>query len=628
MRWQGERVSITLIDALRLPLLLAPLLVLGLTGTWWGVSPLKPVLDYTLPMLVAAGVIQFGIGLPVYLRALGKLLRLRIDGDTLLVAGASAAFALSLWRYRNISAAVEIDFQVIIWRDAAFGASLIAVAMLGDMILRRAKRSSLVRLPRPPAGRIVVAPGDLIPADGVVMDGVSEIQDPVGSDDIFPIVVKAGMRVHLGARNGDGALTIEVQQPSQNAAVRKVVKDDGLQDVLDWIARGTLAIVLLVIVARLWQWHEAGDPVVASLRMLSLAAPLGLGFIVTAPSSEVIAAARRLGLEIRDIAVLDRLRRVSGVVIGHRGVLVPDRLRLITATPVDGLAPTDLIRRAAAVAEAGYDPWGKAILDFAVGYRMRLKPATDYHSKIGAGMSARTEGLEMLVGTREYLEQHGIDCRALAPAAAKAREQGRRLRWVGTGFPKREVLGVLVFGAPSVSGAVEAVRNLDRLGVETAWLANEQDAAHVALGKHLKIGRLLQDQAEAVQAGLQRMRGENGALLIVAADEPPAGLAAADVVLPFGRRLMEQIPEARVATTRHDPRVIVDLLLLAARHRQLILANAAIAYISALLFAFAPFWLGRRTDLGSYEVGVVLFLALSSLGLRAMPTTANEVDEE
>jgi Cu+-exporting ATPase len=621
-------MKIALADALRLPWLLAPLLVLGLTGTWWGLSPLKPVLDYTPLVLIGAAVIQFGIGLPIYLRAIGKLLRLRVDGDTLLITGASSAFALGLWRFQHLPMEVEIDQQVVIWRDAAFGASLIAVAMLGDMILRQARRSSMVSLPRAPAGRIVVAPGDLIPADGVVVDGLSEIQDPVGSDDVFPIVVEPGAQVHLGARNGDGALTVEVQTPAPAMAARHVLTDDGLQDVLDWIARGTLALVLIVIAARLWQWQEAGDPIAASLRMLSLAAPLGLGFVVTAPSSEVLAAARRLGLEIRDVAVLDRLRRIGGIVIGHRGVLVPDRPRLITATPIEGLAATDLIRRAAAVAEMGYDPWGKAILDFAVGYRMRLKPATHYQSKIGVGMSGQTEGQQILVGSREFMEQNGIDCKGLAPAEAKAREQGRRLRWVGTIFPMRQALGLLVFGAPSVTGAVEAVRNLDRLGLETAWLANADDVAHVALRKHLKIGRLLPDQPEMVAEGLQRMRDENGALLVVAADAPPAGLMAEDVVLPFGRRLMEQIPGARVATTRHDPRVIVDLLLLAARHRQLVLANAAIAYISALLFAFAPFWLGRRTDLGSYEVGVVLVLALSSLGLRAMPTTANEVDEE
>jgi len=322
------------------------------------------------------------------------------------------------------------------------------------------------------------------------------------------------------------------------------------------------------------------------------------------------------------------LRRIRGVVIGHRGVLVPDRLRLITAQPIDGIAATDLIRRAAAVSELGHDPWGKAILDFAVGFRMRLKRADNYRSTIGVGMRGQTEGQELLIGTRDFLEQQGIDCKELMPAATKAKAQGRRLRWVGEFLPQRRVVGLLVFGAPSVAGAVETVKNLDRLGLETAWIANREDTAHVALRKHLKIGHILSEQPEKQAEKLDRMRQERGPLLIVTADEPPAGLSEDDLILPFGRRLMEQVPKAAIATTRHDPRVIVDLLLLAARHRQLVLINAAIAYAAALLFAFAPFWLGRRTDLSSYEVGIVLLLALTSLGLRAMPTTANEVDEE
>jgi hypothetical protein len=59
-----------------------------------------------------------------------------------------------------------------------------------------------------------------------------------------------------------------------------------------------------------------------------------------------------------------------------------------------------------------------------------------------------------------------------------------------------------------------------------------------------------------------------------------------------------------------------------------VLTNLAIAITAAAVFAFLPQFLGSRSDLGSYEVLIVLLLAMSSLGLRAMPTTANEVDEE
>ncbi|MBK8157544.1 MAG: cation-translocating P-type ATPase [Rhodospirillaceae bacterium] len=389
-----------------------------------------------------------------------------------------------------------------------------------------------------------------------------------------------------------------------------------------------LLIALGSVVWHLWRSGAGDDIVVQILHTVALATPLALGLVMAAPASEVLGAARRLGIEIRDLAILDRLRRVGAVVIGHRGVLVPDRLRVISAQCVDGVAGTDLIRRAAAVAQAGHDPWGMAVLDFAVGYRMRLKPATSYHSSLGQGCSAWVERQEILIGTRRFVEGRGASCAPLDQAANLATSQGRRLRWVAEMTPVPRVIGFISFGAPSVSGAVETVRNLNNLGFCTAWIARPDDAGHVALGKHLKIGKLLSEQPEEIAKSLEELRRQHGPLLLVTADELPAGLTESDTVLPFGRRIMEQVPMSALATTRHDPRIIVDLLQLAGRHRQLVLTNLLIAFAAAAIFAFLPQYLGSRSDLGSYEVAIVLLLAMSSLGLRAMPMTANEVDEE
>lgn len=629
MQVLGLKLDMPGLDLARMPLLLLPLLMLGLTGTWWGLSPLLPVLEFVAPALLAAAFIQFIVCAPVYLRAAAKLLKMEIGGDHLLIVGATAAFALAVWRYLHLSPVGGSPQLLAIWRDAAFGAALPSVAMIGDIVLRASFRSARIPARRAASGTVLVVAGDLIPGDGTVIDGVSEIQDPLGKDDIYPVLVRPGDRVHLGARNGDAALNILIDDHDPAAKiVLPPATRDRLQMLLDRVALTALVLIVAIIAFRIVQNGTISGMFIPSLRMLALAAPLGLGLVFSAPTSEVIAAARRIGLEIRDTKVLDRLRRIGGVVIGHRGVLVPDRLKMISAHPVNDLAATDLIRRAAAVAQIGHDPWGKAILDFAVGYRMRLKPAMTYHAEIGKGISAVTEAQQLFMGTREYLESRGFDCSPLNDAARQALQQGRRLRWVAETHPERRVIGILVFGAPSVSGAVETVKNLDRLGLATAWYADAEDPGHQGLAKHLKIKRLLPIVVRPDAATLDDFRADVGPLLIVAADEVPRELRVGDIVLPFGHRLVERLRGAPIVTTRHDPRVIVDLFLLASRHKQMVVVNMIIAYGAALLLALAPFWLGARSDLGSYEVAVVLLLALSPLSLRALSMTADEVDEE
>jgi len=620
----------TITDMLSTAVLLVPLLLLAMTGNWWGVSPLKPVLKFIWAPFALAGLVQFGFGLLLYGRTLLNLLRLRVDANTLAVAGASAAFGLAFWEFRHLTVPADPDALLIIWRDAAFGASLVAVVLLGQITQRSSRQ-----LPAPPRaraaqGRLVIEPGAFIPSDGVVLEGVSEIQDPVGADDVFPIIVKAGARVHAGARNGDGALTIQSVGSAPASALQIVDQrqPDRVQRIVNCAAGLMLAAALGVAAWRYAHSVAGQDAVTDALRLIAMATPLGIGLVLAAPASEVLNAALRLGIDIRDVTVLDRLRRVGAVVVGHRGVLVPDHLRLISAQCVEGVSGSDLIKRVAAVAQLGHEPWGKAVLDFAVGYRMRLKAATDYKASVGEGMMAQIDGQQTIVGTREFVESRGVSCLPLNEAAKLAISQGRRLRWVAEATPTRRVIGFIAFGAPTLSGAAEATKNLHRLGLKTAWLAQTNDPAHLALAKHLKIGRVISEQPEDVVEGIANLRNKYGPLLLVTADTVPEGLAVGDVVLPFGPRIVDQLPGTALATARHDPRLIVDLLSLAARHRQVVLANAVMAFGAAILLAFFPQALGTHSDLASYEVAMVLLLAIFSLGLRAVPTTANEVDEE
>lgn len=630
MRWQGFRVEMAVNDVLRTAVLVVPLLLLALTGNWWGQSPLLPVLEFIWLPIVLAVFVQFGLGFNFYRRVAVKLTRLHIEADTLLALGATAAFALVLWNFGHLAPGAAPDQWLTIWRDAAFGASLIAVAQLGEIAQRNAQKPAPAPGIARPRGRIVVAPGDFIPCDGVVREGVSEIQDPIGVDDVFPVLAVAGTLVHTGARNGDGTLTIEALDATGCAGSWGVAlsASDSLVTALNWAARGMLGLAVAFVVWRLWLDGASQDPVADALRLLALAAPLGLGLVLTAPASEALTAARHLGIEIRDLAVLDRLRRVGAVVIGHRGVLVSDRMRVISAQCVDGISGSDLIRRVAAVAQLGHDPWGKAVLEFAVGYRMRLPTAAEYQVDHGHGMTAWVDRQETIVGTRAFLESRGVDCAPFDQSADLALAQGRRLRWVAEMIPTPRVIGFIAFGAPPVPGAAMAVKNLGRLALDTAWLAGTSDAAHLALAKHLKIGTVISDRPGEAAEGLAALREKFGPILLVTADAVPEGMRDSDLVLPFGRRIMEQMPGSALATTRHDPRIIVDLLCLAARHRQLVLTNLAIAFAAAAIIAFLPHFFEPRTDLGSYEVAIVLLLAMSSLTLRAMPATANEVDEE
>ncbi|MBL8710169.1 MAG: cation-translocating P-type ATPase [Rhodospirillaceae bacterium] len=624
-------------DLLRMLILLLPLGTLALSGAWWEPSPLAPLLPFTILPLLLAAFVQFGLGGSIYRKGLADLSAGRVTADLLLVVGASAAFALALWQAwflqtAGLPAEVLAAAQVLVWRDAAFGASLLAVALLGELALRRSLGLPSANGASPPVGlaageRLTVAPGGLIPCDGVVGAGSSEIQDPLGRAGVFPVLVGPGDPVHAGSRNGDGALEIIADVPSPPARIENT-SIDGLATVL---SRATQAMILLAMAALAWRLMQGPplrDPVATILRLVALTAPLGLGLVLAAPAAELIAAARRHGIEIRDLALLDRLSRIRAVLFAHRGILIPERHRAISAQTPGGDAGSELIGRAAAVAQAGHDPWGHALLEFAVRYRMRLKPASEYRAVIGEGIAATVGDIPTVFGTRDFVAGHGVDCTPLDAAAAEVLAEGRQVRWVAETGRAPRLLGFIIFGAPAAAGAAHAVKNLDRLGLEVTWLADPTDPAIAAVARQIRVSRLYAPLAADLPRVLAEMRQSCGPLLVVTSEAPPAGVVAGDVVLPFGPRAAGHAREAGIRIIRQDPRLVVDLLLLASRFRRLILANLAIACVAAMIVAFLPLLTGRDADLGAYEIGVILLLAVSSLSLRTMPGTANEVDEE
>jgi Cu+-exporting ATPase len=640
MAWQGLRLGTAPRDLLRVAVLVPPLLILALAGDWWQPSPLAPILRHIWVPVAFAALVILGFGLPIFWRGLVDLARLRFTVDLLLAIGAGAGLALAFWLAWRIAPDANATARLVIWRDAAFASSLIAVAWLGEIAARPdpvpAHRSQTK--PLPPT--LTIPAGDLIPVDAVVKEGRSEIQDPNGTDDIYPTVVSAGDRVHAGSRNGDAALVVvplpvAVDHHEQAGQGRGRSQLFGLSGLFRCAALAMFVLAILIFCWRLLIGPAMVDPVAAGLRLLMLTAPLGLGLAMAAPAGELMRAMRQLGVEVHDLGIFERLLPLRAVVFGHRGVLIPDRHRVISVLTPDGEGGSDLIARAASVAQAGHDPWGRALLDLAVGYRMRLKTALNYQSEIGAGAMAEVADRPTLFGNREYLESHGIDCSPLDKAAEEAMAQGRRLRWVGEAGKQPKLLGFIVFGAPSVAGAVMAVKNLDRLGLATAWLADKQDPGHQALARHLKIGQVLpMPDIESIPTldAVKALRQRHGPLLYVTAeplvDNLAGNLGPDDVVLPFGRRAAAQSPNAAFAITRQDPRLVIDILRYGARYQRLALINLVLVCAAAAIVAFWPFLQGSNRDLGSYEIAVILLLAVSSLSLRSLPTTANEVDEE
>jgi P-type Cu+ transporter len=406
--------------------------------------------------------------------------------------------------------------------------------------------------------RVVIKPGGRIPADGVVVDGRSAVDTSALTGESLPVERGPGDEVLAGSLNQFGALTIEAQRVAEHTVAGRVIeltaralKDKpALERTADRLARYFLPAVLglaaLTLLGGLL-YHGTGLFRAAGAERLGLGQALRLSVypalsvlvvacpcaLILATPAAIIAALGRLagtGVLIKGGSSLERLASVSTFAFDKTGTLTEGRLELGDVTGLHGVTADDLLRSAATAEQRSEHLLAHLILQEASARHLTPDPVEEFQAHPGAGVTARTAGGTLVVGTRRLLEERGI---AIPPEAADVLERldatGQTALLVARDGVVLGVLGARDRLRPEATGVLAELRGL---GIERIVLLTGDRAAVARtiagqLGISEVYAELLPEQKAELVARLKR--GED-----VAASEPAAPARAAKAVAMIG----------------------------------------------------------------------------------------------
>jgi len=295
-----------------------------------------------------------------------------------------------------------------------------------------------------PGDTVLVLPGDNIPADGVIIDGYSTINEANITGESLPAEKSAGDEVFGGTNNVTGALRIRVTKVGQDTTlgrVRELILDAErtkipLMRLIDQYASWYTPVTLMVA-AVVWFFTQDMNKTIA---LLVIACPCAL--ILATPTAIVAAlsAAARLGVYIKDVTNLEWARKLTAVVLDKTGTLTTGELAVTRLMPAPGVDPAELLLTAASVERLSRHPVARAIVSTADKARVPLREASDFEEVSGKGVRARLDGQVVQVGRRSWVQECGAD---LAPLAGEkyaepeglstlyVTRDGRCLGWIG-----------------------------------------------------------------------------------------------------------------------------------------------------------------------------------------------------
>lgn len=518
--WAGF-APVALGMALSLPLLLP---MLGeVFGQHWMLSAW---LQFAL-----ATPVQFVLGARFYKAGWHALLARSGNMDLLVSIGTTAGWLLSVWLWLKSPA----DAMPHLYFEAS--AVVITLVLLGKWLEARAKRqtTSAIRALhglRPATAhligldgevdvpvaevlvgdRLVVKPGERLPVDGLLQEGQTQVDESMLTGEPLPIVKDPGAALTGGSINGDGRIVMQVKAVGSETVLAHIIRlvEDAqaakapIQRLVDQVSAVFVPVVLGIALITLLGWWLSGHPfevaVINAVTVLVIACPCALGLATPAAIMAGTGVAAKYGILIKDAQALELAHKVDVVVFDKTGTLTVGQPRLTAFQAVAGGDEVTLLTAAASLQSGSEHPLARAVVTAASERGLAIHPPVNVRAVPGRGTEGEVRAADgneaaqpsYLIGSLRWMDELGVDWRALAAPAATLQGSGATVsllarRWAATASQAEriDILALLAFADEPKPGAQAAVAALRARSIKTVMISGDNQGAARAMARRL-----------------------------------------------------------------------------------------------------------------------------------------------
>jgi Cu2+-exporting ATPase len=430
---------------------------------------------------------------------------------------------------------------------------------------------------------VLVRPGASIPADGVVLEGSSAVNEAMITGESRPLEKKPGDKVIAGTVNGSGSFRVKVTGVGERTALAGIMRlvaqaqasRSRAQALADRAAFFLTVIAIASAVITLVAWLLVGaSPAFAVERVVTvlvIACPHALGLAIPLVIAISTTLGARAGLLVRNRRGLEEARNLNAVFFDKTGTLTRGEFRIVEVTPATGLSADDAIRLAASVEQESEHTIAQGVVRSAQERHLSLSRAEQFQAMPGQGVRAVVEGRSLMIGGPALLSKLGIQ---LPPELREALERATsRAQAAITLVEGQTALAVLAVADAIREESHEAVRRLHEQGIEVIMMTGDAKAVADAVAKELGIetvfAEVLPDQKASKIEEVKRT-GKRVAMVGDGVNDAPA-LLTADVGIAIGAGTEVAVEAGDVVLIRNDPRDVPRIITLSkATYRKMV----------------------------------------------------------
>jgi len=426
--------------------------------------------------------------------------------------------------------------------------------------------------------KVLIKPGEKIPADGVVVGGESSVDEAMLTGESTPVAKKTGGKVIGGAINGEGSLTIEVKGTGKDSFLSQVVdlvkeaqqSKSKTQDLANSAAMWLTVValgggVVTFLIWKLLVGKEFAFAIERTVTVMVIACPHALGLAVPLVVAVSTALAAKNGLLIRSRVAFEGARKLRAIIFDKTGTLTEGRFG-VTETLVLGEDITEeTLRTYAASVDANSEhPIAKAI---AAASEDKL-PVEGFKSITGKGAEGRVDGKDVKVVSPGYLRDQNIVLTDIRVEPLQA--QGKTVVFVLVDGELKGAIALADIIRPEAKMAIDALKALD---IRCLMLTGDNKATAKWVSDQVGLDEYFAEVLPQDKAAKVKEVQARGVLVAMTGDgvnDAPA-LAQADLGIAIGAGSDVAVETAHVILVRSNPLDVVAILKLSrATYRKMI----------------------------------------------------------
>ena len=416
--------------------------------------------------------------------------------------------------------------------------------------------------------RVLIKPGEKFPADGIVIEGETSVNEAMLTGESTPVSKSKGKEVIGGSINGEGSVTVEVRKTGEDSFISGVIKlvqeaqasKSRTQDLANraalWLTM--IAISAGIITLVIWLFiinKDLAFSLERTVTVMVITCPHALGLAIPLVVAVSTAISARNGLLIRNRAAFERARKIDAIIFDKTGTLTRGEFGVTDVINFSGsFDDSEILKYAASLEEKSEHPIARAV----AGTTDERYKVTGFISITGKGVQAKVNGKEVKVVSPGYLKENDIEIKD-SGSIDKLNRQGKTVIFV---LVENHLAGAIALADIIREESKEAIKKLKEMNIKPMMLTgdNEQVAKWVAEEVGIEeyfAGVLPQDKSDKIKE--VQSRGLVVAMTGDGVNDAPA-LAQADIGIAIGAGTDVAIETADIILVRSNPLDAVSIL--------------------------------------------------------------------